>query len=119
MKIEKYRNDLEVIRSTAEQIKKDLGSYGSEINLTGYIASTYTELLDQITPILKGLYYENKSEFMNLMYRIDVDEAQMNQALTSSEEKKTFTILVDMILERELVKCITRKLYQVHDQKNK
>ncbi len=111
MNIEKYRHDIDVIRSTAHQIFKDFGYLGNELVFSGDESQAYTELEFQIIPILKDLYFKDMDRFMNIMYRIDVAEKDIRVALAYPDKEGLFLIVAGLVLEREFVKCVTRKLY--------
>ena len=84
--------------------------YGIEIKFSGKPETAYAELLQQTTPALEHLYSINKSAFMALLYRIDVDENKVSQL--SQKENKTgfFHALAALVVEREFIKVLTRKL---------
>jgi hypothetical protein len=103
MEIEKYRHDLEVIRNTALQVAKDFGSYGINIALPPDELNTYTDLKLQIIPVIEKMMQENPEQLRQLLYRIDVNEAKSESSADASE-------IAHLILERELIKVITRKL---------
>ena len=67
--IEKYRHDLEVIRMTAEQVKKDFAFHNIEITFSGNEMTAYDELKAQLIPLLSKLFTENKPRLMQLLYR--------------------------------------------------
>ncbi len=103
MEIEKYRHDLEVIRNTARQVAKDFESYGIEIFLPIDEFSAYEDLKAQLIPVIEKLMRKNPEQLSQLLYRIDVNEKQSAAAANAPE-------LAHLILERELIKVITRKL---------
>lgn len=103
MEIEKYRHDLEVIRSTASQVAKDFETYGVEIILPVNELNAYEDLKSQLIPVIEKLMHENPELLLQLLYRIDVNEKQSAAAANTSE-------IAHLILERELIKVITRKL---------
>jgi hypothetical protein len=104
MEIEKYRHDLEVIRHTAIQVAKDFGRFGFDIKLPICEFSAYEELQAQLVPILEQLQREQPHTLKQLLYCIDLDEQQAAGANNASE-------LAHRILERELIKVITRMFF--------
>ncbi len=103
MEIEKYRHDLDVIRNTALQVAKDFEIYGVEISLPADELSAYEELKAQLIPVIEQLMCKNPEQLSQLLYRIDVNEKKSAAASNAPE-------LAHLILERELIKVITRKL---------
>ena len=108
---EKYRHDLEVVRNTAKQIIKDFGISGLEIIFSGNTHSAYKELLHQITPVLGQLYLHDREAFHGLLYRIDVDENKVKKIIKNSEGDNFERELAELVIEREFIKVLTRKLY--------
>ena len=109
--ITKYRHDLEVIRMTAEQVKKDFSFQNMEIHFSGSEQTAYAELKTQLTPLLVKLLIENRPRLMQLLYRIDVPEKDWKKVLMIEDENAQAGKLSEIILEREFMKALTRKLY--------
>jgi len=108
---EKYRHDLEVVRNTALQVIKDFGMAGIEIKFSGNPETAYQELLEQALPSLKGLYQKNPGAFMALLYRIDVEERKVKQLSENLSGSEFFAQLAALVIEREFLKVLIRKLY--------
>src|SRR5258706_13053841 len=105
-----YRHDLEVIRMTAEQVKKDFSFHHMEITFSGNEQTAYDELKTQVTPLLAELFEKDRGRLMQLLYRVDVPERDWKKVLTLNEDEQA-TKLSEIILEREFMKALTRKLY--------
>jgi hypothetical protein len=110
--IEKYRHDLEVIRNTALQVIKDFELLGIEITFSGNEHSAYEELKAQIIPALTMLYKEKNSAFNALLYRIDVNENKVQKILLNSSKENQAEELSKLVLEREFIKVLFKKLYK-------
>lgn len=110
LQIEKYRHDLEVIRNTAKQVIKDFGLSGVEIYFSGNEQSAYDELKEQLVPVLAKLY--KNGTLSALLYRIDADEKKVNEILNSHTEKYKAQQLANLVIEREFIKVLLRKMYQ-------
>ncbi len=108
---EKYRHDLEVIRDTARQVIKDFGMAGITINFSGNAETAYQELLNQSLPSLKNLYQQNQGLFMALLYRIDVEETKVMQLSKTYSGNSFFYELAALVIEREFMKVVIRKLF--------
>jgi hypothetical protein len=111
VEIEKYRHDLEVIRNTAKQLYKDFELKGNEIFFSGNEKLAYKELERQILPLLKELFQNNQNRFMNVMYRIDVNENDIRKALGIEDKKAAILAVAGLVLEREFIKCVTKKVF--------
>lgn len=108
---EKYRHDLEVVRDTAKQVIKDFGMAGIEIHFSGNPETAYDELLEQTLPAIKECYQKNPGAFMALLYRIDVEEKKVKQLSDSFSASGFFAQLATLIIEREFLKVLIRKLF--------
>jgi len=115
IEIEKYRHDLEVVRDTATQVLKDFGIAGLQLHFSGSVETAYAELFDQLKPALKSLYDKSPEQFFGLLYRIDVDENQINKLGNRLNKSSYFDDLASLILEREFIKVLYRKLYRHHN----
>ena len=106
--IEPYRHDLEVIRDTVRQIKKDFGIFNFEISFSGNEANAYPELKTQLVAIFKDLLGNHKEKVFALLYSIDVPENKLKDkpTLVAFEEH-----IAELVLERELMKVVMRKLF--------
>jgi hypothetical protein len=109
LEIEKYRHDLEVIRNTAKQVIKDFELSGVEIYFSGNQESAYDELKEQLVPVLAKLY--KNGTLPALLYRVDADEKKVNEILNSSTEKYKAEHLANLVIEREFMKVLLRKMY--------
>jgi len=105
----RYRHDLEVVRDTASQVIKDFGIFSIEITFSGNEQTAYEELKQQLIPELLKLYENNYSKLQSLFYRIDLPEKKFRE-LPTTDKSMFVDGLADLILERELLKVITRKL---------
>jgi hypothetical protein len=105
-----YRHDLEVIRMTAEQVKKDFSFHQMEITFSGNEQTAYAELKAQVTPLLAELFEKNRARLMQLLYRVDVPEKDFKKVLALNADEQAEK-LSGIILEREFMKALTKKLY--------
>jgi hypothetical protein len=111
-----YLNRLDILQDTAQQIIKDFGISGMEIKFSGNSENAYAELFSQIHPLIEKLQKENFQNFYNLMYRIDISEGQIKKEVGLIKDKPFAEIVTDMILKRELLKVVIRKIYSSGNQ---
>jgi len=107
--MEKYRHDLEVVRDTAAQVIKDFAMISIDFKFSGKEETAYEELKAQMIPALQRLYENDSTRLKSLYYRVDISEKKLHALPASKEEM--IPALADLILERELIKVITRKLF--------
>jgi hypothetical protein len=105
-----YRHDLEIVRMTAEQVKKDFSFHQMEITFSGNEQTAYAELKAQVTPLLEELFIKDRPRLMQLLYRVDVPERDWKKVLTLNAGEQAEK-LSEIILEREFMKALTKKLY--------
>ena len=77
-------------------------------------AMTIDEMVVQLRQFISRLIDENMELLFYFLYRIDLPESQVMEALTRSETPSDS--LVDLIVEREREKTQTRLLYQNDDK---
>ena len=106
--IEPYRHDLEVIRNTVLQIKKDFSIFNFEITFSGNETTAYPELKTQLVAIFKDLLRNHSERVFALLYRIDVPESKLKKVPPSVLIEEH---IAELVLERELLKVVMRKLY--------
>ena len=95
----------EMIRACVAQLKKDVGSYGLEIEFSGDVYKAYEELFNQVEPWLSRLPH---GTLMEVLYRVDVNESMASRVMQENESyHRTLTRLP---LWRELQKVVTRFL---------
>ena len=106
--IENYRHDLEVIRDTVAQIKKDFSMFDFDITFSGNEKTAYQELKSQLIPLFDKLLARETEKVFALLYRIDVSEKLIKQI---PETVSFAEHIAQLVLERELLKVVNRKLY--------
>jgi hypothetical protein len=110
--ITKYFNRLDLIKDTANQIIKDFDMFGMEIKFSGNAYNAYEELFDQIEPHIKKLIDSNHSKFMGILYRIDLNDNQIKEAINNNSTEPFSEIVTDLIIKRELQKVVIRNHYK-------
>jgi len=104
-----YKNNAEIIRLTAAQVEKDFASNGIEITFSGNSFTAYDELFPQVHAAVKSLLETSRPKFTRLLYTIDLSEEKVNRIFTVNSFADAVEKIAHFILERELLKVITRK----------
>ncbi len=107
-----YINKLDLIKETAQQIIKDFEMFGMEIKFSGSGYNAYEELFEQIEPHINELLVANQQKFMCILYRIDVSDVQIKNAVAENSSEPFSSIITDLILKRELQKVVIRNYYK-------
>lgn len=110
--LDPYRFDHEVVRKTAERIIKDFKGWGVEISFKGNEEDAYRELMSQLTPVIAGFLKNNQQKFMQVLYKIDISEAKLKEAMIKNPSEKAENIISRLIIEREMQKVLTWMIYQ-------
>ena len=116
--LEPHYINVEFLIQTASQIIKDFEQQGHEIIFSGNPDTAYSELFIQVKPILLRLSQNNHSQFLNLLYRIDLDEKEIANHKSKIQETEYFDKLTDAVLQRELKKVIIRNYYKLKNDSN-
>ena len=107
-----YLNRQDMLKDTAAQVIKDFGINGINIKFSGNAQNAYAELFEQIHPHIEQLLKGSIGRLYELLYRIDLSESQIKKEAASAVDKTFSEILTDLILKRELLKVVMRKLYK-------
>ncbi len=76
------------------------------------LSPSYDELKRTIAEHIRHLLSSHYEYLLNLLYRIDVDEAKVAETLGSHHPNEVPDILAEMIIERQLQKVVTRQYYR-------
>ena len=98
------------MKEVVHQINKDFQLNGLDVEFSGEGETAYTELTDQIKPVVEYLLEKQPDRFWNLLYSIDISEAKVKEALFGSEPD-SIGLLTNLILKRELQKVVIRHFY--------
>ncbi len=113
--IEPYRLDLELIRETAERIIKDFDLFGFSILFSGKEEKAYQELNEQLVPVFNELLKNNRQKVMRMLYVIDISEDKLSAMIKKHPNEKLEIIISHLVIERELQKVITRRVFSKKD----
>jgi hypothetical protein len=106
-----YKSDPLIVDKVVLQIQKDFQLYNEKIEFTGKQETAYDELFDQIKPIIFRMLELDSARFFSLLYAIDIEERKIKTLLFGKEEADVAEELTHLILERELLKVVTRHLF--------
>lgn len=111
MELVEYRSDISVVHATAAQVAKDFAEVGIEIQFSGNTDSAYEELSSQLRTAFEYLLDRNQSSFFSLLYRIDLPQEKMEKAFEEDSLHDSVGVLTDLVLKREMMKVVYRKIY--------
>ena len=110
LNISEYHKSIGILKKTNRQIQKDLGIDESEFVFSGDLDVAYEELIHH-TENLLDLIIKTRGELLySLLYRADVCEKSMVDII--DDELDVNKRLSKLLVERELVKVLTREYYK-------
>lgn len=108
---EKYRKDLAIIRETVAQINRDLNLEGKEVVLSGNEHNAFKEIVEQLKPLIRQLYKEDKHYLKSLLYKVDINEKDYRTAVEIEKGEEIPERLAELIIQREFQKSLTRRFF--------
>lgn len=113
--LKQYYKRLDLIRQTAEQIKKDFELFNISISFSGDPEHAYPELFNQIKPEIERLLSGNYNTLLQLLYRIDVSEKHLAEAMQNMNRHAMAVVITELVIQRELQKVLIRNAYKNED----
>ena len=105
-----YKTRKEVLEKLISQINKDLDlQVDIEWGVQGN--NLYQAILDKVAPVIEKLIRQGNGGVEQLLYKIDVSEMKVKEAIDSAAETDPAIIFTHLILERELQKVVFRMMY--------
>lgn len=105
--LDKYRNDLEFIRLTAQQFIRDCERMGLDVEIDVQQLTGILHLQMCVEPYIKQWCKEENARLASLLYQIDIPEHLYPERGPCSD----IPGLTALVVKRELIKVILRKLY--------
>ena len=111
-KLDKYRNDADIVHKTSLQLIKDFAQFGFDINFPVNLNLAYQELFNQLIPTLKDLMNTEMTRLYSLLYYIDLNESMIKKGIKEMPDMPMEEVIAHLLLERELKKVITREHFK-------
>lgn len=99
------------VTQTIYLIKKDLLLDSDSLPES---ATSIDEVKKRLIPVINYLLDKDMSRLLNALYRIDISEPKVKQALTVTDPQNIAPELAELIVQREFQKVLTRKKYSGH-----
>ena len=101
----------DLLLSTVKQLQKDLAEFSLEVefNLNGDFP--YQEVYETLIPFLTYIIEKRQDIFASILYRIDIQEEAVKNAVSNQEESNIAETLSKLIIERELKKVLFRNYF--------
>jgi len=103
-------DEVSLIKASYSLIKRD---FGLQDDVSFENASSYIDRIKELLAIqINYLLDHDFNELLNILYRIDIPEEKVREALLLSSHGAVATHLVELVLERQQQKAITRLKYR-------
>lgn len=108
----KAKLDQEIIGKVKLQVEKDFQLYDESFHLVNADHTAYEDLFYQLLPIIDRMLNLDSARFFSLLYTIDIQEQQVKELIFGEQEIDASKELTHLILERELLKVLSRIYYK-------
>ena len=103
--------EIEFIEQVITLVNNDFELEDASLQLSLDHRQKYERILVLLTAKVEALIDTDIEQLLSLLYKVDVDEAKVKQAIADQEPSLSAEIIAKMIIERELQKVATRKKY--------
>jgi len=95
-----------------KQLVKDFDQSNFPSGFVDALEPDYMSIHEKITFELQR--NESKTDFnlMNLLYRIDISEAQLKKHLSRDKDENHFNVIAELIIKRTLQKVVIKRYYK-------
>ena len=108
--LQRHRKNKDLIEATIKQINKDFEAAGFNTPLE--LNSDYTLVKADLAQSIDYLLNTFHHRFISMLYRIDIPDHIILFALDPTEKEPAEQKLADIIIERELLKVLTKNYYK-------
>ena len=115
--ISSFLNRADIIQETADQIMKDFGMFGIEINFSGNISNAYSELHEQLVNQISVYLDRDYSRLMAVLYQVDITEREIVKATRELPHYNDLEVLAHQVIFRDLKKVLFRRYYKAQSEK--
>jgi hypothetical protein len=105
--IERHLDRVEVLRSTVEQLRKDLALDAEQLPLPALGDEAFELLREAVLPVLEALEVKGAHALQVAMYRVDIPEAHLRRTMSYGG----LQALAGEVVLRALQKVLTRLRY--------
>ena len=109
---QRYEQSVWLLEEVVKQINKDFRLQGFDVAFSGKGKTAYSELMNQLKPVIEYMLENQAEKFWNLIYGIDLSETKVRRILFGNDEEiDAIQELTKLILKRELQKVVIRLHY--------
>jgi hypothetical protein len=108
-----YLQEDDIKTAWQDQLNKDFYSLGIQLLPVNHEELLWESAQSQISKALDRLINTQYSQFLNLLYRIDVPESKIASSLQNKKkDERDVDIIAELILKRELQKVVLKKYFK-------
>lgn len=97
------------------QLVKDFEQSNFSAEFVAGLEPDYSTILEIIACELKRNEKKSETNLMQLLYRVDISEAQLKRYLNERGEDDHFNVLAELIIKRVLQKVVIKQYYKGSD----
>lgn len=101
------------VEETSRQLVKDFELLGIDISFQPLTKDAYKDLYSQASQKIQHLFEKEHHRFLNLLYRIDMSEKDLNQLLSDCPPPELYDRITEYLLKREFMKVVMRYRYRI------
>jgi uncharacterized membrane-anchored protein YhcB (DUF1043 family) len=94
------------------QLEKDFAQSNFPADFVRELEPDYAGILEKIAFELKLNEKKTDVNLMQLLYRVDISEAQLKKYLEANKDESYFNVLAELIIKRILQKVVIKKFYR-------
>jgi hypothetical protein len=112
VKMEDYLNSKDLFDAFTLQLTKDFEQSNFPSDFIKDLPADYTRIHQKIVDELHRSETRADTNLMNLLYRIDISEAQLKKYLHEHADKNHLSVIAGLIIKRVLQKVVIKKYYK-------
>lgn len=102
----------EIILETIQQISKDFGMFGIDLNFRGDIDHAYMELHRQLVVQVQELLTNQSELLMSILYQVDISHHDLTRTQIFFPDYNQVEIIAHEIIFRDLKKVLFRRYFK-------
>jgi hypothetical protein len=110
--VSEFLNKAEIVQETAQQIMKDFGMFGVEINFSGDISNAYNELHLQLIDQISLLLERNYDLLLSVLYQVDITDREIEKTTRELPHYNQVEIIAHQVIVRDLKKVLLRRYFK-------
>ena len=101
-----------------QQLAKDFEQSNFPFDFIQSLKPDYDSLVSTIVGQLMQTEKRSDVSLMNLLYRIDISESQLNSYLSRDKSRTTIEVIGELIIKRVLQKVVIKQYYKLSNDKS-